>query len=487
VNNLPTQEETVPEAFIDATAQAELIRRGDVSPAELAEETIKRIEKVNGELNAVVIPLFDKARAEAGRPADGPFRGVPYLIKDVIPSKGDLYTCGIAGVKAAGHRAGHDAFFVQRMRQAGFILAGRTNTPEMALVDTTEPVAWGPCRNPWDTSRSTGGSSGGAAAAVAAGMVAVAHGNDGGGSVREPAAKCGVVGLKPTRGRVSQGPVVIDSDNVSGMAHEGWMTRTVRDSAALLDALAGHRPGDAYAAPTPTRPFAEEVGADPGRLRIGVLTHDPAGQRAVDPECVAAARSAADALADLGHDVSDGFPAVLSEGSWPEAFQPCVAVVVLRELQRFGELIGRPIAEEDVEPQTWAYAELGRGVTGVQYAAGVDDIRTRAREIERWWDEDDWDLLLTPTLPVQAPPLGLFRPTKEDPFSSLGMNASMYTVPFNVSGQPAISLPLHSAADGMPIGVQLAAAYGREDVLLRVAAQLETAMPWADRRPRVSA
>jgi amidase len=357
----------------------------------------------------------------------------------------------------------------------------------MALVDTTEPLAWGPCRNPWDTSRSTGGSSGGAAAAVAAGLVAIAHGNDGGGSIREPAAKCGVVGLKPTRGRVSQGPQVIDSDNVSGMAHEGWITRTVRDTAAMLDLVGGHRPGDAYAAPGPRRPFTAEVGADPGRLRIGVLTEDPTGQSAVDAECVAAARVAADMLAGLGHDISDGYPAVLRDGSWPADFQPCVAVVVLRELGRFGEMIGRPLTEDDVEPQTWAYAQLGRAVTGVQYAAGVDSIRNRARETERWWEEQGWDLLLTPTLTIQTPPLGLFKPTKEDPFSSLGMNASIFTVPFNVSGQPAISLPLHWAADGMPIGVQLAAAYGREDLLLRVASQLEIAMPWADRRPPVSA
>lgn len=474
------------EAFADATAQADQVRSGQTTAAELTKAAIKRIEKVNPELNAVVIPLFDKARNEAASPADGPFTGVPYLIKDVIPSKGDPYTASIAGVRKAGYRADHDPYFVERMRQAGFVLAGKTNTPELALVDTTEPLLWGPCRNPWDTSRSTGGSSGGSAAAVAAGMVAVAHGNDGGGSVREPAAKCGVVGLKPTRGRISPGPTVLDSDNVSGMAHEGLITRTVRDLAAVLDVVSGHRPGDAFGAATPARPYLSEVGADPGRLRIGVLTEDPAGQSAVDPECVTAARTVADVLAGLGHDVSDGYPASLREGSWPEAFQPCAAVVVLREVERFGELIGRPLTEDDVEPQTWAYSQMGQAVTGVQYAAGVDSLRVLGRQTESWWEDEGWDLLLTPTLTMQTPPLGLFKPTKEDPFSSLGMGASVFTVPFNVSGQPAISLPLHWAADGMPIGVQLAAAHAREDILIRVASQLEAVMPWAGRRPRVS-
>ncbi|GAA3952094.1 amidase [Actinomadura viridis] len=477
----------MPDAFIDATAQAELIRSGEITPGELIEETVARIEKIDPRLNSVVVTLAEKARAEAAAAPDGPFRGVPYLLKEVMPSKGDVYAAGIKGVIAAGLRADHDAYFVQSMRAAGFVLAGRSNTSEMALVATTESEGWGTCRNPWDTSRSTGGSSGGAAAAVAAGLVPVAHGSDGGGSVREPAAKCGVVGLKPTRGRVSQGPAVIDSDNVSGLAHEGWMTRSVRDCAALLDVAGSHRPGDAYGAWTPPGPFTEEVGADPGTLRIGVLTEDPAGGTTVDPQCAAAARAVADVLTGLGHDVREGFPEALRRGSWPMEFMPCIGVVVLREIERFGRLIGRPLTEADMEPQTWAYTEIGRTVTGVQYAAGVDAVRERGRDIERWWEEEGWDLLLTPTLTGQTPPLGLFNPTSEDPFSSLGMEASAFTVPFNVSGQPAISLPLGRAADGMPLGVQLAAAHGREDVLLRVAAQLETAMPWAGLVPPVHA
>lgn len=470
----------------DATELAERVRRGDVSPSELVEEAIARIESVNDQVKAVVTPTFDKARAEA-QAAQGPFAGVPYVLKDTMPSKGDLYTAGIDGVKRAGLTSDYDPFFVQRMRAAGFVLVGRANTPELALVSTTESVAWGACANPWDVTRSAGGSSGGSAVAVATGMVPVAHGSDGGGSVREPASKTGIVGLKPTRGRLSQGPLVIDSDNVSGMAHEGLFSRSVRDMAALLDATGGRHAGDPFGAAPPVRPFREEVGAAPGRLRIGVCTTDPAGEFEVDPECAEGARLVADRLADLGHEVADGYPSAIKAGSWPMEFMPCVAVVVHREIERFGRLIGRELTEEDVEPQSWAYAQMGKQVTGAQYAAGVDALRAQAYETELWWEEQGWDLWLTPALTIQTPSLGEFKPTKEDPFGSLGMEPSRFEVPSNVTGQPSLSLPLHHAADGMPLGVLLTAAYGREDVLLRVAAQLEQQMPWAHRVPPIHA
>lgn len=474
------------DAFQDATELAGRVRRGDVSPQELVDDAIARIEAVNDQVKAVVIPTFDKARAEADD-AQGPFAGVPYVVKDTMPSKGDLYTAGIDGVKRAGLVADYDPFFVQRMRAAGFVLVGRANTPELALVATTESVAWGACANPWDVTRSTGGSSGGSAVAVATGMVPVAHGSDGGGSVREPASKTGIVGLKPTRGRLSQGPLVIDSDNVSGMAHEGLFSRSVRDMAALLDVTGGRHPGDPFGAAPPTRPYREAVGAVPGRLRIGICTTDPAGAFEVDPECAEGARKVADRLADLGHDVAEGYPEAIREESWPMAFMPCVAVVVQRELERFGSLIGRELSEDDVEPQTWAYAQMGKQVTGAQYAAGVDALRTQAYETELWWEEQGWDLWLTPALTIQTPPLGEFKPTKEDPFGSLGMEPSRFEVPSNVTGQPSISLPLHHASDGMPLGVLLTAAYAREDVLIRVASQLERDMPWADRIPPIHA
>lgn len=476
----------MPDPFVDANAAAELVRSGEVSASELVEEAIERIERVDPDVNAVVIPTFEKAREEA-KAASGPFAGVPYVLKDTMPSKGDPYTAGIRAVKEAGYRADHDTHFVESMRKAGFVLIGRTHTPELALVSTTESFAYGATANPWNLERSVGGSSGGTAAAIAAGMVAVGHGSDGGGSVREPASKCGIVGIKATRGRLSQGPGVIDSDNVSGMAHEGLFSRSLRDLASLLDATAGRFPGDPFAAQAPARPYAEQVGADPGRLKIGICTTDPAGEFEVDPECAAAARRTADVLADLGHDVSEGYPSAIQAESWPVEFMPCVAVVVRREVLRFGELIGRPLTEDDVEPQTWAYFNMGAQVTGEMYAAGVDALRVRGAAFESWWREEGWDLWLTPTLTIQTPPLGEFKPTKEDPFGSLGMEPSRFTVPANTSGQPAISLPLHWSQDGMPLGVQLTAAYDREDLLLRVGSQLEQALPWADRRPPVSA
>lgn len=476
----------MPDPFVDATAAAELVRSREASASELVEESIERIERVDPEINAVVIPTFEKAREEA-KTASGPFAGVPYVLKDTMVSKGDPYTAGIRAVKEAGNPGDHDAHFVTRMREAGFVLVGRSHTPELALVSTTESFAYGATANPWDTSRSVGGSSGGTAAAIAAGMVPVGHGSDGGGSVREPASKCGIVGIKPTRGRISQGPGVIDSDNVSGMAHEGVLSRSVRDLAALLDTVGVRFPGDPFAATEPGRPYVEEVGADPGRLRIGVCTADPAGEFEVDPECVAAARRAADVLADLGHDLSDSYPKSIEQESWPVEFMPCVAVVVRREVLRFGEMIGRPLTEDDVEPQTWAYFNMGAEVTGEMYAAGVDSLRLRGAALESWWRDEGYDLWLTPTLTIQTPPLGEFKPTKEDPFGSLGMEPSRFTVPSNVSGQPALSLPLHWAEDGLPLGVQLTAAYDREDLLLRVAAQLEQALPWAERRPPISA
>ncbi|TDC97606.1 amidase [Actinomadura sp. 7K507] len=471
--------------YMDATGAAELVRTGQATPTELVEQAIERIEAVNPELNAVIVPLYEKARAEAARvPEDAPFAGVPYVLKDLtVHSEGDPYAAGCAGVKAAGYRSDHDSHFVTAMRDAGFVLIGKASTSEMGMYESTEPLAWGPTRNPWNTGRSAGGSSGGSAAAVAAGMVPVAHGNDGGGSVRSPSSQCGVVGLKPTRGRISSGPMVVESDTVCGMATEGVISRSVRDAAGMLDAVSGHRPGDGYYAPPPSRPFTAEVGADPGRLRIGILDIDPTGQIAIDPESVAATRAVADALAGLGHDVSDGYPDTLRQGMWPLEWFGCVGVVIAREFDWLGEQIGRPITEADVEPATWAYIEQGRKVDAITYAAGVDALRVQAREIERWWEEDGWDLLLAPTIPAATPKIGELGATADDPSASVAMAIMQNTVLFNVSGQPAISLPVYERSDGMPQGVQLAAAYGREDVLLRVGAQLEAAMPWADRRP----
>jgi amidase len=462
--------------FLDATAQAARVRSGAVSPAELVEEAIERIEHIDPDLNAVIIRLFDKARAEAQTAPDGPFRGVPYLLKDLaLVSEGDPTFHGIAGVKNSGYRADHDSFYVERMRDAGFVLLGKTNVPEMGMsTASTESAAWGPTRNPWDTARSTGGSSGGSAAAVAAGMVAVAHGTDAVGSIRIPASHCGTVGLKGSRGRVSAGPDVF-CDNLMGLAEQMCLARSVRDVASVLDIVSGHRPGDAYCAPAPGRPFAAEVGADPGRRRIGVLAADPTGHAPTDPECEAAARAVADALADLGHDVSESFPPALAKGGMPEV-GPAMSVVTARGVDVWSQALGRPLTADDVEPGTWQATQYGSTVSGTQFAEGVDALRVRGREIETWWQDDGWDLLLTPTVPMTPTELG--GPLDRDP--------ATFTFPFNVSGQPAVSLPLHSDPDGLPVGIQLVAAYGREDLLVRVASQLESAMPWEDRHPPVA-
>lgn len=470
--------------FMDATAQAELVKSKKMSPVELIEQTITHIDAVNPAINAVIIPLYEKGLREAKAAKNGPFTGVPYMIKDLtVLSKGDLNTSSIAGVKAANYKADHDSYFVERMRDAGFALLGKTNTPEMGTEATTEPVAWGVTRNPWNLDRSVGGSSGGSASAVGAGLVPVAHGNDAGGSVRAPASFCGVVGLKATRGRISAGPMVTDSDSVGGVAHEGIMARSVRDIASVLDVVSGHQPGDGYCAPPPKRPFAQEVGENPGSLKIGVLTHDAAGEFEVDPECAAAAKAAADVLSNLGHKVSNSYPEGIKSRAFLVDFMKCSDVAIMREIERYGALIGRPLAENDMEWGTWQFILRGRETSGRDYAAGIDRLREHAGKVERWWEKDGWDLLVTPTVGRKQPAIGELKTIKGNPFVSGSLPVLAFTVPYNVSGQPAISLPLYWSKDGLPIGVQLVAAFGREDILFRVAAQLEKAMPWAHRRP----
>src|SRR5437867_1309720 len=301
-------------ALLDATAQAELVRQRKASPRELVDAAIARIERVNPALNAVITPLFEKARAAADRAdvPDGPFRGVPFLLKDLVcHSAGDPYHAGMGLLRELRWTEPADTHLAARFRVAGFTFLGKTNTPELGPVPTTEPVAYGPTRNPWDTARSPGGSSGGSAAAVASGMVPVAHANDGGGSVRIPASECGLVGLKPSRGRPPPGPHM--GHMWAGLAIEHAVTRSVRDTAALLDAVSGYVPGDPYTAPPPARPFRDEVGADPGQLRIGLRLKSPAGRFAVHAECVAAAQSAARPLESLGHRVEQSHPAALDQ------------------------------------------------------------------------------------------------------------------------------------------------------------------------------
>jgi amidase len=475
-------------ARLDAFAQADLVRRKELTPLELVEAAIARIEKLDPEINAVIHPRFDRARDDAAGPLpDGPFRGVPTLVKDLWShTAGDPFHKGMRFLKELGWTEQHDTEHAARMRRAGFVFVGRTNTPELGLQPTTEPEAYGPTRNPWNTDHSTGGSSGGSAAAVAAGMVPIAQATDGGGSIRIPASECGLVGLKPSRGRVTCGPFA--GEYTQGFSVELCVSWTVRDTAAYLDALEGPGVGDPYVAPPPVRPYAEEVGADPGSLRIGFLTSDPRGAVTIQPACVGAATDAARLLQGLGHEVEESHPQALANPEVAMGVVTFFATSVAAGLDAWSQRTGRQITAEDVEAPTWAIAEMGRTITGPQFFLAREQMLVHGRRIAEWWT-DGFDLLLTPTLPEPPPKLGHFRGSADNPLEGLmrGASFAMLNAPFNGTGQPAITLPLGTSEDGLPVGVQLVAAYGREDVLIRVAAQLEQAAPWADRRPPLSA
>jgi amidase len=469
-------------ASLDATAQAELVRRGELSPLELVEAAIARCERVNPQLNAVIHPLYEKARAAAASPSlpGGPFRGVPFLVKDAVcHTAGDPYHCGMRVLKEHGYRAAGDTELARRFRAAGFVFVGKTNTPELALSVTTEPLAYGATRNPWSLAHSTGGSSGGSAAAVAAGIVPVAHANDMGGSIRVPASCCGLVGLKPTRARGTLAP---DFGEFWGpLTHEHVLARSVRDSAAVLDCIAGPALGDPYTAPPPARPFAAEVGAPPGALRIGFLTASPLVE--AHPECAAAVEGTARLLEELGHRVA---PAKVDALSRME-LGPWVPAAVAQDLARWSRAIGREIRSDELEPFNAFMAEQGRALTAAAYVGAAENAFAWARELQAPWGADI-DVLVTPTMAKPPAPLGWMAPTV--PLADFVPRISEYTaftMPWNVTGQPAVSLPLAESGEGLPIGVQLVGAYGREDVLIRLAAQLEEARPWSARRPRVHA
>jgi amidase len=471
--------------WMDATAQAELVRKGDATPTELLEAAIARIDKLNPELNAVIHRLDEKAEAAiaAGLP-DGPFTGVPFLVKDAVcHTAGDPYHAGMQVLKDAGWTEDEDSVLAQRYRAAGFVFCGKTNLPELATSVTTEPVAYGATKNPWDTTRSPGGSSGGAAAAVASGMVPIAHGNDMGGSIRFPSGACGLVGLKPNRARTTLAPAL--GEYWGPLTHEHVLTRSVRDSARVLDAAHGPAPGDPYTAPPPARPYADEVGADPGALRIGFRTRGTGGDGDEShDDCVAAVQGAAKLLESLGHHVEPATIAGLDDPRESGAFPIVYAATIERDRQRWSERLGRTIAPDELEPVNALGCEMAAGLTAAQYVAALDDLQGWSRGVAAWWADGN-DVLVTPTSSEPPVPLGELSADAPDQLAAMIRMGRLttFTGPFNVTGQPAISLPLHWNDDGLPIGVQLIAAYGREDVLFRLAAQLEQAQPWADRRP----
>lgn len=470
--------------WMDATEQAALVARGNATPLELLDAAINRIERLDPALNAVVIRWFDHAR-EVAASADlptGPFRGVPFLLKDLWATyAGQRISNGNVALKNANTISPIDTTLVARYRAAGLVIAGRTNSPELGSVPTTEPLAWGPTRNPWDTTRTPGGSSGGSAAAVASGMVPFAHASDGGGSIRIPASCCGLVGLKPSQGRITFGP----ARDESGLGVEHCVSRSVRDSASLLDATYGPGIGDTVVAPAPLRPYAAELGVDPGRLRIGLLDHHPQGG-AVDQECTDAARAAATLLESLGHHVEPAWPAALADASFASQFGALWSTNMGASLRRFEEMIGRPLNDDEFEPMNRAQADFAKLFTSIDYARALASVAQFRRAVQAWWTEG-WDLLLTPTLAAVPVPIGTFANNAEQPMAPLARAGAFvpFTPAWNTSGQPAISLPLHWTAQGLPVGVQLVAAYGREDVLFRVASQIEQAHPWAHRRPPV--
>lgn len=468
-------------ASLDATAQAELVRRGDVRPIELVDAAIARIERLNPAINAVVTPMFQQARTAARGPLpNAPFCGVPFLLKDLLAS--------YAGVGLSGGSSfmkdfvpDHDSELVARHKRAGLIILGKTNTPEFGLLATTEPRLFGPCRNPWDQSLSPGGSSGGSAAAVAAGMVPMAHGNDGGGSIRIPASCCGLFGLKPTRARNPLGPDF--GDIMGGLPVEHALTRSVRDSAALLDATSGPDVGDPYCAPPVARPFLREVGAAPGRLRIAFTTAAPTGVP-IHPDCVAAVQDAAQLCSELGHEVTEGAPSFDAE-RFKTCFLTLWSVGCARSMDGNAMLTGRKPLPNDFEELTWALAEQGRGVKASDYLLVVAVLQFLARQIARFFvNQDIW---LTPTIAEPPLPLGSFDARPGNPFYGLHRATAFvpFTPIFNVTGQPAMSVPLYWNAEGLPIGTHFVARFGEEVTLFRLASQLETARPWAARKPKV--
>jgi amidase len=469
----------MPTPLPDATALAALVASGEASPLELVDEAIARIEGTNPAVNAVIHERYEAARAEAaGELPDGPFRGVPFLVKDLrCAMAGEPLHLGCQAMKDADVRADHDSFLYESIRGAGLVTLGRTNTPEFGSTVTTEPTAFGPTRNPWDTGRSAGGSSGGSAAAVAAGMVPMAHASDGGGSIRVPASECGIVGLKPSRGRVSLGPAA--GESWAGASTDGAVSRTVRDTAAILDVLQGRRTGDPYVAPPPLRPFAAEVGVDPGRLRVGLApTHETVDTH---PDCQAAVELAGHLLEGLGHRVELAHPLPMADPDFPHHFITAVAASMAADFENHAVTLRRELTEADVEPDNWFMAAVGKTIPASTYINSVSWLHSWSRRMHAWWDH--FDVLVTPVIAVPPPPIGWLR----DPEIGTERLTSIlqFTPQFNVTGQPGVSLPLHWTDDDLPVGVQFVGPIDDEAMLIRLAAQIEAAAPWAERVPGI--
>jgi amidase len=469
-----------------ATEQADAIRAGEISSRELVEESLRAIVAMNDDINAFVTTASERAleEADAIQPGDErPLAGVPIAVKDLIAlTEGIRTTHGMAAM--GDWVPDHDSATVRKLRAAGAIIVGKTNTPELGILPVTEPIRFGPSRNPWDTSRTPGGSSGGSAAAVAAGMVSLAHGNDGGGSIRIPASCCGLVGLKPSRGRVSWAPDW--TEGAIGLPTDGCLSRTVLDTATTLDLIAGYEPGDSFLVPPPSAPFADAARrADPGKLRIGFTLEAPNGAP-VDPECQQAVKDAVELLQELGHEVEEAeLPA--DEG-YVENFVKVWVGGTGDELHTFDRWLGEPLDRSKLEPLTAQMEEIANAQSGTDLLIAMDYLRRMSRRILAFWT--DHDVLVTPTLAKPPIEIGALEPADGEPPIQMLINSAAwvpFTPVFNVTGQPGISLPLHQSADNLPIGVQFVGPPAGEEMLIALAAQLEQARPWADRRPPLHA
>jgi amidase len=468
--------------FRSATELAALVRSGEISSRELVETSLERIEELNPALNAFVDVDAERAlaAADAVRPGDErPFAGVPTAIKNNRPVQGLRLTYGCSLM--AENMCDYDHNVTRRLKEAGFVIVGTTTLPEYGILPTSEARIFGPTRNPWDLERTPGGSSGGAAAAVASGMLPVAHGNDGGGSVRIPAACCGLVGLKPSRGRISPAPELGDSS----LGIDGMLTRTVADTAAILDVMAGYEVGDATWAPPPSEPFAQSSAREPARLRIAATTLPPIPNTPVDPICVQAVADAAALLRSLGHEVEEVEPP-WQEDALQALFGAVFSNQIALSIAYSGMVAGRTPTAEDMEPMSWAIYSMIQKMDAVEGMGAAIRLQAFARRLIAFLDP--YDALLTPALAERPLPLGTLDTYAPEPMSTFTRSGlfTPFTPIFNASGQPGISVPLFEGSDGLPLAVQLVGRPAGEGQLLALAAQLEAALPWAARRPALA-
>jgi amidase len=466
----------------DGMGLAALVARKDVTPLELVDAAISRAEALNPLLNAIVYRTFERAREHAKdeKLRDSPFKGVPFLLKDILARTTEAPTRAGSGF-VPNQSAPYDAELTARFRRAGLISLGKTNVPEFGLLPITEPKLYGPARNPWNPLYSTGGSSGGSAAAVAAGIVPLAHANDGGGSIRIPAACCGLVGLKPTRGRNPLGPDL--GDALGGLVAEHVVSRSVRDTALALDAVSGPDLGDPYVAPPPQRRFIEALREGGPRLKIAFTRRGLAGEL-LQADCIAAVESAAALCAGLGHEVAEDAPSV-DDAAASQAFMIIFCAGLAMVIDATALVTGQKPTEDRFEGLTWGFYRMGKAIAASQYMMAWLRLQQMSRLVARWHVR--WDVWLTPTLGGPPLPLGSIDTTQTDVAKALEAvsNYAPITPLQNATGQPAINLPLYWTDTGLPIGVQFVGRFGEEDTLVGLAAELERARPWDRRRPKL--